>query len=174
MTMPILFWFSMITRAQSLHEAIVREIRAQNPHAAFPLIRAFAESVVLVIYVLDDPKYVDLLTSRPSELPKNGPKRKSIQALIQYASKHAPGMKAVYAELSEATHFGAVAMWASQTIEGEDADGYRSSWSSAPRWRNDEQAMLACAQVLELAEAMEYYMRRFAERHVLPHLSVSG
>ena len=97
MTMPVVFWFSMISRAQGLHEAIAREIRAGNPHAVFPLIRAFAEAVVLVIYVLDHPKYIDLLTERAGDLPKDGPKRKSMQSLIQYASKHATGMKDVYA-----------------------------------------------------------------------------
>lgn len=168
MTLGTMFWFSMISRSEGLHQAIAREIRAGNPHAAFPLIRAFAEAVVLVIYVGDHPQYIDVLTSRASELPKQGPKRKSIQALINYASRHAPGMKAVYAELSEATHFGAIAMWASHSIEGDDESGYRTSWTSYPRWRDDEQAMVACAQTLELAEAMEHFLRRFAAVHVLP------
>jgi hypothetical protein len=167
-TMPVLFWFSMISRAQGLHEAIAREIRAGNPHAVFPLIRAFAEAVVLVIYVLDHPRYVDLLTERARDLPRDGPKRKSMQSLIQYASKHATGMKDVYGELSEATHFGAIAMWASHSIDGDDESGLRTSWSSHPRWRNDEQAMIACAQTLELAEGMEHFLRQFAAAHVLP------
>lgn len=166
MTMPILFWFS-ISRAQGLHEAIAREIRASNPHAVFPLVRAFAEAVVLVIYVLDHPKYIDLLTERARDLPKDGPKRKSMQSVIQYASKHATGMKDVYAELSEATHFGAIAMWASHSIEGDDESGLHTSWSSHPRWRDDEQALVACAQTLELADGMEYFLREFAVRHVL-------
>lgn len=168
MTMPILFWFSMISRAQGLHEAIAREIRASNPHAVFPLVRAFAEAVVLVIYVLDHPKYVDLLTERARDLPKDGPKRKSMQSVIQYASKHATGMKDVYAELSEATHFGAIAMWVSHSIEGDDESGLHTSWSSHPRWRDDEQALVACAQTLELANGMEYFLLEFAVRHVLP------
>jgi hypothetical protein len=168
MTLGTMFWFSMITRSEGLHQAIAREIRAGNPHAVFPLIRAFAEAVVLVIYVGDHPSYVEVLTARASELPKNGPKRKSIQALINYASRHAPGMKGVYADLSEATHFGAIAMWVSHTIEGDDESGYRTSWTSYPRWRDDEQAMVACAQTLELAEAMEYFLHRFAAAHVLP------
>jgi hypothetical protein len=167
-TIAPMFWFSMISRTEGLHQAIAREIRAGNPHAVFPLLRAFAEAVVLVIYVLDHPKYIDLQTERARDLPKNGPKRKSMQSLIQYASKHAAGMKSVYAELSEATHFGAVAMWASHSVEGDDESGYHTSWSSGPHWRNDEQAMVACAQTLELAEGMEYFLRAFAVRHVLP------
>ena len=168
MTLPTLFWFSMITRSQGLHAAIAREIQEGNPHAAFPLIRAFAESVVLTLYVLDHPRYVQVLIQRASELPKDGPKRKSIQALISYASKHAPGMKDVYADLSEATHFGAVAMWASHNLKGDDTSGYSTTWASSPEWRSDDQALTACAQTLELAEGMEALLRQFAERHVLP------
>lgn len=153
---------------EGLHGAIAREIGQDNPHAVFPLIRAFAESVILVMYVSDHPRYVETLTARPSELRKNGPKRKSIQSLINTASKRAPGMKDVYAELSEATHFGAIAMWASHAIEGDDESGYRTSWASYPRWRNDEQALVACAQTLELTYAMEFFLRQFCDRHVLP------
>src|SRR5438876_6683298 len=168
MTLATFFWFSMITRSEGLHGAIAREIREGNPHAVFPLIRAFAEAVVLVIYVIDHPKYVDVLSARPSELPKGGPKRKSIQALISYASRHATGMKDIYAELSEATHFGAIAMWASLTIEGEDESGMHTIWPSYPRWRSEDQALIACAQTLELADAMEFLLRRFCDQHVLP------
>jgi hypothetical protein len=81
----------MITRSEGLHSATAREIREGNPHAVFPLIRALAENVVLMIYVNDHPRYISLLTARPSELPKDGPKRKSIQSLINYATKHASG-----------------------------------------------------------------------------------
>ena len=168
LTLPTLFWFSMITRSEGLHRAIAREAREGNAHAVFPLIRALAESVVLVHYVLDKPAYVQVLIQRASELPRDGPKRKSIQALINYASKHAPGLKAVYAELSEATHFGAIAMWASHNITGEDESGYSTSWASAPEWKSDKEALIACAQTLELADAMEALLRQFAHRHVLP------
>jgi hypothetical protein len=166
LTMPLLFFLSMITRSQGLHSAIAREIREGNPHAVFPLVRAFAEAVTLVIYVTDDPGYIDLISARASELPKTGPKRKSMQKLITHASKHAPGLKNVYAELSEATHFGAVAMWAAHAIEDEDDGVLSTSWTSYPRWRSDDQALIACAQTLELADAMGFFLRRFAVRHL--------
>lgn len=164
LTLPVMFWFSMITRSQGLHEAIAREIAEQNPHGVFPLIRAFAESVLLVIYVADHPEYVKALIDRPRNLSQDGLRRKTIQALISYARDHAPGMKDVYAELSEATHFGATAMWAAVTPEEEG----HFTWASSPRWRSDEQALIACAQTLELADAMTHLLRLFAERHVLP------
>jgi hypothetical protein len=164
LTLPVLFWFSMITRSEGLHGAIAREISNQNPHGTFPLIRAFTESVLLVIYVLDHPEYVVVLTDKARNLDAKGPKRKSIQSLIAYAKSHAPGMKDVYAELSEATHFGATAMWASM-VPGEDG---QFTWRSAPRWRSDEQLFIACAQTIELATAMSSLLGEFAERHVVP------
>lgn len=50
-TLQSLFWMSMITRSEGLHQAIARECKNANPYAVFPLIRAFAEAVVLVFYV---------------------------------------------------------------------------------------------------------------------------
>ena len=163
------FWFSMITRSEGLHGAIAREVKEGNPQAVFPLIRGLAESVVVLMYTLDHPEYVEAIIDSPRELAKTGIRRKTMQALISHASKQAPGMKAVYADLSEATHFGSIAMWSAHRIEGEDGDGtYRASWQSTPRWRDDEQAFIACAQTLELADAMEFFLREFCHRHVLP------
>jgi hypothetical protein len=168
MTLPVLFWFSMLARSQGLHEAIAREIPNGNPHAVFPLIRAYAESLVLVMYVLDHPEYVEVLTRHPRDLSKDGPKRKTIQALISYAEKHVPGMKAVYAELSEATHFGSKAMWAFATSVDSTGGLPDIVFTSATRWSSDEQALIACAQTIEIATEMTHFLRLFAERWVLP------
>jgi hypothetical protein len=167
-TLQSLFWMSMITRSEGLHQAIARECKNANPYAVFPLIRAFAEAVVLVFYVNDHPQYVRTLIVPERELPKGGPKRKTIKALISYASEHAPGMEAVYRELSEATHFGSTAMWIAHKSEGRGEEGLRTSWSSEPRWRSDEEALIACAMALEIADAMDAVLRAFTRRHVLP------
>jgi hypothetical protein len=166
-TIAAAFWFSMLARSQGLHSAIAREIRANNPHAVFPLIRAFTETVVILMYVVDHPDYISVLTSRARELPKDGPKRKSMQALISYASRQAPGLKAVYAELSEATHVGAIAIWASHSIDEREDGSARLSWTSDPRWRSNKQLFIACAQTLELAATATTLLHNFAGRHVL-------
>jgi hypothetical protein len=163
-----LFWLSMIARAEGLHQAIAREIEHGNPHATLPLVRALTEAVVLLIYVVDHPDYVDLVTVRASELPPGRESRESVHALIAYASTQAPGLERVYAELSEGADFGATAMWAAHQVDDDAGPGLLFSWRSAPRWRGDEQAMVACAQTLELADAMEAYLRRFAQRHLGP------
>jgi hypothetical protein len=107
MTIEIMFWSSVLTRCYGLHAAIAREIGHQNPHAVLPLLRSFAETMALLMYVDDHPKYIDALLDRPR---KGRPKRQSPQALLSYASTRAPGMKGIYEDLSEATHFGSVAM----------------------------------------------------------------
>ena len=170
--MLVFFWLSMLSRSEGLHQAIAREVKQSNPVAVFPLIRAFAEAVVLVMYVEDHPDYIEALTRRPSERNIHARKRKSIQSLIAAVSDQAPGMKAVYSELSEITHFGAIAMWTAHSAdEVLGADGspiLKTTWTSSPRWRSDEQALIACAQTLELADAMVAALSRFARRHVVP------
>lgn len=168
LTYQVMFWLSMIARSEGLHRAIAREIRQTNPHAAFPLIRAFAEAVILTIYVSDHPNYVHALTIRPSEREPHDPKRRTIQALIGHASKMAPGVKEVYAELSEATHFGAVAMWTPFVLGDHSDAGYGVSWASSPSWRSDEEALIACAHTIELADAMQDVLSVFARRHIVP------
>ena len=162
-----IFWSAGLTRCQGLHDATAREIRHENPHAVYPLLRAFAETVLHLIYVIDHPAYIDRLVRRERDRPKNAPGRKTIQALVAYASKQAAGMKGVYAELSEATHFGSIAVWASWSQDGE-ADHGRTGfvWSSRPRWRSEEQQLTACAYLLELADVGEILLANFAGRYL--------
>lgn len=165
------FWLSMVSRSEGLHGAIVREIAHENPHAVLPLIRAFAEAVVLVIYVTDHPSYIQAVAANPRELPKGAPRRKTMKALIDYVFGQASQMKAVYAQLSEATHFGSIAMWTAHVPESREDDSFHVSWTNAPRWRSDEQALIACGLTLELAEVMERYLGRFADCHIRPRLA---
>jgi hypothetical protein len=55
-------------------------------------------------------------------------------------------------------------MWASHTIDGDN----HSTWTSSPRFRSEEQALIACAHTIELADGMVFYLRAFAIRHLLP------
>jgi hypothetical protein len=93
---------------------------------------------------------------------------KNIQALISYAKEHVPGMKAVYAELSEVTHFGSKAMWAFATPVESSGGGPDIIFTSATRWRSNEQALIACAKTIEIATEATHFLRLFAERWVLP------
>lgn len=165
-----LFFASMVSRSVGLHTAITREIRHSNPHAVLPLLRAFAESLLLLIYIVDNPRYVSTLIVRAREIPKDAPKRKTIQALISHATEVAPGFKEVYADLCEGTHFGSIAMWAPHSSAPSDVPGVAANWSwdSAPHWRSDRDCLVSCAQLLELADGMEAYMKVFAQKFIVP------
>ena len=165
----LIFLQSMISRVQGLHEATVREIRHSNPHAVFPLLRALLEALALVIYVTDKPAYIATVTRRERDIPAGSPKRKSMQALFAHAVTVAPGLKNVYDELSEMTHFGASAMWTSHVIDNEATR--ETSWTIVPRWRDGEQALIACATTIELADGIEQFLREFATRHCVPDAS---
>lgn len=62
-----LFFMGALSRAQGLHSGIAREIRKTNPHAVFTLIRAYAETSIMVLYATDHPDYTRALHGPPSE-----------------------------------------------------------------------------------------------------------
>ena len=96
------------------------------------------------------------------------PARKSIQAIIDYLSRSgiAEQFGIVYAELCEITHFGSIALWNTHRLD--DAEDRMLSWTSYPQWRDDREALVACAQLLELSEAMEEGVRRLGDALVAP------
>ena len=59
-------------------------------------------------------------------------------------------------------------MWIAHKPEGRGEERARTSWSSEPGWRSDEEALIACAMGLEIADAMDAVLRAFTRRHVLP------
>jgi hypothetical protein len=152
-TMLLAFCQSAITRANGLYEGIVREIRASNHPAVFVLMRQLAEAVAVVRYVADKPSYVAALLRPEKEWKPGEPRRKSPQSLINYMDKqYSTQFKAVYAELSELCHFGSTAVWQSHVIVSDQE--HRAVWSSHPAWRSQRTLYVACAQALELGDAM--------------------
>jgi len=143
-----MFMLSAIARANGLHIAAVHAIETTNPHAAFPLIRAYADVVVITLYVRDNPTYIEAIMTRRRDL--KGRKRLSMAGLIAAAAPHAPGVKTVYDELSEGTHFGSIAMWAAWTLSEEAKVRY----TTYPRWRRPEiDPLVVAAWLIELCDA---------------------
>lgn len=153
LTMFSLFVMSTASRVRGLHEAIVREIKNENPHAVFPLMRALLETAALAFYVSEHPRYVMAVAEHPKERSQGTPKRMSPQGLVDYMDRegHTSQLATVYRNLCEITHFGTAGMWAAYTMDGEDTRGF--SWTSAPRFR-DNTALVACGQLEELATLM--------------------
>jgi hypothetical protein len=157
-TLLTLFFRSATARARGLHEGIVRETKASNPHAAFPLIRQLAECVAVTQYVVDDPDYVRAIMRDPRHRKPGQPKRKNMQAFVNYMNKHhADQFGLVYRELSDLTHFGSTAMWTSHAIM--DEENRLAIWVSEPHWRDETQLYIACAWTVEVSALMEDALR---------------
>lgn len=148
MSVGSMLFESFVSRLRGLHEGVVREIAASNPHSALPLIRAWVEVVTIGLYVLRHPTYVDFLAHRPSA---DGPARKSFEAMFHAVREDASQLKLVYRQLSDYSHFASLAVWNAHSID--DAEQGMTSWTDVPRWRDERHFQIACAQAHELASA---------------------
>jgi len=83
--------------------------------------------------------------------------------LVADAVKHAPGFKDAHDELSDFTHFGSTAMWSPFVLA---KDGESFSWTSYPRWKNDEQALIAAALTLEVSDATHILLGNFGGKYL--------
>lgn len=154
---------SFINRAASLHMAIVSAVQGANPHAAFTLLRAYLELVVLVRYVDRQPDYLDEL-----EKPRPAGKRRTFRTLFEDAATEMAGVRLVYATLSEMAHFGSTALWHPFTITDEAER--RLSFSTAPHWKHPDDGRMALAMLAESDEAVTEVLHRYSEHHVLPKI----
>lgn len=128
-----------------------------------PLIRAYAEGSALLIYVFDHVGYIEALIEDPKERQPSAPARLKVGKLVAYAVNHAPGFKHAYDELTDFTHFGATAMWSPFVLSD---DGESFSWTSYPRWKNDEQALIAAALTLEVSDVTHILLGNFGRRYL--------
>jgi hypothetical protein len=148
-----LLFGSVVSRMRGLHEGVVREIAADNPHAVLPLTRAWVEIITITMYVLRNPGYVEFLLYGPGD---GRPGKKSFEAMFHAVKDHAPQLKLVYRELSDFSHFGKLGVWNAHVIE--DKEQRIMTWTDAPRWKNDDHFRIACAQTHELAVVGLHYL----------------
>ena len=162
---------SFINRAISLHRGIVAVVRAENPHAAFTLLRAYLELTDLVYYVDSDYEYLNALTQPMSELPRHA--RKSFRDLFEFAAPDMPGVRTVYSVLNEMAHFGSTALWHPFSLDETDpATGTLGTlaFSTGPHWKRPDDARIALAMLREADEVTLEVLRLFAEHHVTPSI----
>lgn len=159
---------SFINRSVSLHAGITAAVEAANPHVVFTLLRAYSELVVLTYYVNDHPDYLVALERPMSDLPKGT--RKTFAELFDYAAPEMPGIRTVYAVLSEMAHFGSTALWHPFTITDAEVEGMGGhfSYSTAPHWHNPARDPLTgLAMLQEADEAVLHILGAFAREHIL-------
>ncbi|MFU8841833.1 MAG: hypothetical protein ACNA8R_14115 [Nitriliruptoraceae bacterium] len=158
LTLSFMLFGSFVSRMRGLHEGIVREIVANNPHAVLPLTRAWVETITIGLYVLSHPSYADYLLHGPG---KNRPGRKSFEAMFHAVREEASQLKLVYGQLSDYSHFASLAVWNAHSIDDEDEGTV--SWTDAPRWRDERHFQIACAQAHELAVAGPHTLERLGD-----------
>jgi hypothetical protein len=132
-------FMAFVARARGLHEAIVREIRQENPHAVFPLLRSMAELATIMLYTNQTPSYIDTVVGiGPGKF-----QRKSFQAMFDALRGQAPGLKAVYAHLSDYSHMGHAGV--ANAMTPTDDESQFVEWTDRPHWRSANDFRVACA-----------------------------
>jgi len=147
-----LIFSGFLARAQGFHEGAVAAISANNPYAAFTLLRAYAENVAAILYVIDHPAELETFWR---DLTGIGV---WIGKMTKHARKRAGGFKDIYSELCRYAHPHAVSVLASSRV----VDGDLIQWSSAPAFKFENDALVACAWVVELAQATGQFLVEFA------------
>jgi hypothetical protein len=147
-----LVFSGFLARAQGLHEGAVAAISADNPYAAFTLLRAYAENAAAILYVNDHPAQLERFWREP-----HGP-GVSIGKITSHARGRFDGFKGIYSQLSQYAHPQALSLLASHRV----VEGRVVQWSSAPAFKSDHDAVIACAWVVELAAATSNLLMEFA------------
>ena len=154
-TMTVVFQ-SFVARAQCLHEASVQTIEVENPHAAFTLLRAYAENTAAILYARDHPN----LAAHWWDVDGHGIK---IGRIINHARTRLGGFKEIYDQLSQYAHPQARGLLASSTI----TEGRTVQWFSAPHFKSANDQLVAYAWVVELADATHHLLYEFAQQYKL-------
>jgi hypothetical protein len=102
-TIRVMVFSGFLARAQGFHEGSVAAIEADNPYAAFTLLRAYAENAAGILYLKDRPTTLDQFWR-----PETG--GVSIGKVKNYAKKRFAAFDTIYSELSEYAHPGSLSL----------------------------------------------------------------
>ncbi len=156
LTMFHLIFQGFVARAQGLHEASVAATRDGNPHAAFALLRSYAETAAAILFAKDKPDEVMKF------LDQDGPGIK-IGRITNHAKSRFPNFKEIYDQMSKFAHPAGLSILASSSAGEENT----MHWSSAPRFKHVGNQLIAYAWAVELAEATKHLLFEFAEQYQL-------
>jgi hypothetical protein len=152
-----LVFSGFLARAQGFHESAVAAVSADNPYAAFTLLRAYAENAAAILYVKDHPAQLEKFWR-----DTHGPGVK-IGKITNHAEGRLAGFKDIYSQLSRYAHPQALSLLASSRVVEDRV----VQWSSTPAFKSDYDAVMACAWAVELAEATSHLLVEFAAKYGL-------
>jgi hypothetical protein len=157
-TLLIIVFQGFVARAQCLHEGSVQMTEAGNSHAAFTLLRAYAENAAAILYAKDHPNTVGHWSNPEGHgIP--------IGKITNHAAKRFVGFKGIYDQLSRFAHPHATGVLASSGIK--DLEETTMEWSSAPHFKTLQDQLIAYAWAIELAEASRHLLYEFAQEYRL-------
>jgi hypothetical protein len=159
-TIHVLVFQGFLARAQGLHEGATSACSAENPHATFTLLRAYAENAAAILYAKDKPREVD----RFWDIDGHGI---SIGRITNYAQTRFEGFRGIYDQLSKFAHPQALGILASTSV----TEDRTLQWASAPRFKHSDDQLIAYAWAVELAEATRHLLYEFAQRYRLGYFN---
>lgn len=154
-TMDHLIVAGMVARAQSLHEAALSAINSNNPHAAFTLLRAYIEQCAAALYLTDHPDRAERLWN---DLDGHGVPIGRITSHADRSGRFGQ-FRRVYDQLSKYAHPSSISHFAGMRV-GEDRE---LTFQTAPRFKRDEEKLVAYAWLIEFAYTAHVFLFEFAE-----------
>jgi hypothetical protein len=141
----------LVTRGIGLHDGAIAALEADNPFAAFTVIRSYAENAAALLYAVDHPDKINRVLGLDC-------KPVSIGQLVAHANNSRRiAFKPIYSELSHYAHPGSKSIAASMVVNG---DKFR--WSATPAFRPGNDFLMASAWTFELAGANSELIVEFA------------
>jgi hypothetical protein len=158
---PRMTMMSLLTRAQAFHDGAIDSALQDNPFATFTLLRSYAENAAVLIWISEKQGEVRrLYPNVPAEFTF------SIGKLVAFAGKVSPGFNGIYEQLSGFAHPSAAS--ALSSWKTTESPGH-VDWASKPRFKNDDDFMIACAWLVELADANGKLWANTWNRYFGPH-----
>lgn len=154
-TMDHLIIAGMVARAQSLHEGALDAINSDNPHAAFTLLRAYAEQCAAALYLTDHPDKAERLWN---DRDGHGV---PVGRMTSYADQSGRfgQFRRVYDQLSKYAHPSSISHFAAMRTD----EGNHFTFQTAPRFKRDEEKLVAYAWLIEFAYVAHVFLFEYAE-----------
>jgi hypothetical protein len=156
---------ALLVRMNGLHQGTLRELANDNPHAVWPLMRAYFELEVAMLYISRHPQYLMSLAEKPSGDNLGAPALPKMTTMLRAVKDVIPAGADAYRQLSDIAHPGVLATWSGHTVSLNDDGSLLLQWSPHPRFR-PEQLPIAAAQLEELILGTQGTFIKLAEHHL--------
>ena len=145
----------LATRAAGLHDGAVHALETNNPVVVYTLLRSYAENAAAVLYATEHPNQLRRVLGLGDAHPV---KVGTITNYAEQGSKRFGAFQNIYRQLSGFAHPMSKSIFASTT---PSEAGFR--WRLDPAFKYDDDFLVACAWVVELAETNAHLLVEYAD-----------